>query len=617
MPYNAAGIAEIRETFSDIWAPVRVESVCDWIESNVELPTGAMTGKVSMKMIPYGREILERFGDKTTRHLVLCCPTQIGKTTLLTCGLLYRIARDPEDAMMVFGNADQARDFSKERLMPFVRLCKPVMAQVPRTSRGIVDKHLWGFTSQHYRSMVLNLVGAGSSTNLSSRPRGLIVMDEVDKMYSEIGFDAGTIQLAEERQKSFNFPLAVKASSPTTSERMCWQEFLKTDQRHYWVKCPRCEQEILLRFKITSEKHGDCGLRWWHDRPDEAKTDGVWDMKKVRANAFYKCQQCAGMIHDFEREGMIQDGVWKPDNTRAETGRHGYHLNSLYSILSQQTCLGQIAIQFLTARGLRSELQSFMNGWLAQPWDEAEMYEHKALKLEIFTPQDIPQDDSTPLMAIDCQHGHFYCLVRRFQRPSEQYPNGQSWLTCADRVDTEDELKEIQLEYGVDGANVTADMAFRPNQVGRMIIERDWRGIWGSSTKKFRWVIDGRPTDRPFSVPQFRDPMLGTSWESRTFQRARYTLFWKDGFMDNVSSLRHAEPTIWHISANVSPRYARQLNSRVKELRKSPRTGRPEWIWRDLHSETHFLDCEAHVAVRAMQLGLLKMPDETANPRSR
>ena len=398
---NAQGIEEIRLVLSDLFAPVRQESVVDWVEENVELPTGAITGKVQMKYIPYGREILERYGDKKTRHLVLVFPTQAAKTTILSCGMLYRIAKDPEDAMWVMGNADQARDFSKERWQPFVQLCKPVMDLVPRTSKRGINKHLWGFTSQHFLSMVLNFVGAGSTTNLSSRPRGLIQMDEVDKYYDELKFDAGTIQLAEERQKTFPFPMAVKASSPTLANRMIWIEYLKTDQRKYWLPCPRCEREILFKLKVQSDQWGDCGLRWWHEHEDEAKTDGHWDMQKVRANAFYKAQCCGKMIHNFERPLMLENGIWKPDNPLAESGRHGYHLNSLYSILSQQTSFAQIAIQFLTARGLRSELQNFINGWMAEPWDESQAYDQKEVKLEAFTNQNVPQDGSIPIMGVD------------------------------------------------------------------------------------------------------------------------------------------------------------------------------------------------------------------------
>jgi len=612
--FNPAGIEEVRLVLSDLFAPVRQESVVDWVEEYVELPTGAITGKMQMKYIPYGREILERYGDKKTRHLVLVFPTQAAKTTLLAAGMLYRIAKDAEDAMWVMGNADQSRDFSKERWQPFVHLCKPVLDLVPRTSKGAINKHLWGFTSQHFLSMVLNFVGAGSTTNLSSRPRGLIQMDEVDKYYDELKFDAGTIQLAEERQKTFPFPLAVKASSPTLANRMIWVEYLKTDQRKYWLPCPRCEKEILFKLKVLNEKHGECGLRWWHEHPDEAKTDGFWDMQKVRANAFYKAQCCGKMIHNFERPMMLENGIWKPDNPRAESGRHGYHLNSLYSILSQQTSFAQIAIQFLTAKGLRSELQNFINGWMAEPWDESQAYDQKDVKLEVFNNENIPQDGSIPIMGVDVQENGFWVIIRRFAPPSKGKPYGESWLLFADKIDSEADLEDLQKEYGVLGEDVLLDMARRPNQVGAMIIEHDWRGVWGSPVAKHYYhpQPDGTRVSRPYSVVQFRDPMLGTKWENRTFKRARFVNFAKNAILDLKSSLRFSEPTIWHVTAQVNNQYARHLNSRVKRWERNKRTGRMEWVWYELHQQNHLDDAESFVTIRALQRGLLSPPPETS-----
>lgn len=610
---NPQGLEEFRGTLSDLFAPVREESVVDWVEENVELPTGAITGKMQLKYIPYGREILERYGDKKCRHLVLVFPTQSGKTSLLIAGMLYRISRDPEDALWVMGNADQARDFSKERWQPSVELCRPAMDLVPRTTKGAVNKHLWGFTSQHFLSMVLNFVGAGSRTNLSSRPRGLLQLDEVDKYYDELKFDAGTIQLAEERQKTFHFPCSVKASSPTLADRMISVEYRKTDQRQYWLPCPRCEREILFKLKVKTDKWGDCGLRWWHEHESEAKTDGFWDMEKVRANAFYKAQCCGGMIHDFERPMMLEEGIWKPSNLRAESGRHGYHLNSLYSILSQQTSLAQIAIQFLTSKGLRSELQNFINGWMAECWDESQSYDQKEIELETFQPIDIPKDNAFSIMAVDVQEMGYWVLIRRFAQPSREHPHGQSWLLFADKVDSDHDVVELQKEYGVAGEDVLADMARRPNHVAKLIINNDWRGIWGSPNAKafYHAQPNGTRVTRPYSVVQFRDPMLGTAWENRTFKRARFVLFAKDAILDLVSSLRFAEPKMWHITVNVNEQYASHLNSRVKIQVKNKRDGRVQWIWKELHQRNHLADCENIVTVRALQRGLIVPPPET------
>jgi hypothetical protein len=619
-----ANINEVRESLSGLWAPAKKQSVCDWVEKNVDIPVGELTGLVQLRYTPYAREILERMYDKTARHVVFVKGTQLAGTSILMWGELYGIAKAPEDALWVMGNSDQARDFNKERFMPYVHLCPPALDQVPRTAKGVIDKNLWGFKNQHYRNMVLNFVGAGSSANLSSRPRGRIIMDETDKYYSEIGFDAGTIELAEERQKTFSFPISIKASSPTRPNRMIWSEYLKTDQRQYFIPCPRCEKPIVLGFRIKGTKFGDCGVRWWHEHESEAKTDGEWDITKVRANAFYKCQECGGMIHNHEREDMIQEGVWRPRNPRlpdsppAGTGRYGYQLNSLYSILGNETSLASIASKFLLAGSSAKELQNFVNGWLAEPWEDHMAVDQKDVKLEVISREDIPEKNSEPMMAIDVQAKGYWALVRRFQRAEKDAPFGHSWLLYADFVDTEDDLRIIQQEYGVEGENVVVDMARKPNQVGRIILENDWRGIWGSDTRKFYHPQpNGTRLERIYSVVQFRDPYLGTQWQDRTMDRVRYVLFSKHGVNDMVAALRYHEPSIWHCSVNVHPKYSEHMNSRAKVKQVNQRTGRTEWIWKELHQRNHLYDCENMVTIRALQKGLIMIPNETEIPQIR
>lgn len=607
-----ASTEEFRSFLTALLEPPKKESVVGWCEKNVTVPTGAIRGRLSLRMTPYGREILERFGDRRTKHLIMCFGAQAAKTTLIVLGMLYRLARDPQDTMWVLPNRELAKSFSKARWMKFVEECKPALNLVRRTARGEVDRHLHSFMEQHFTTMFLKFVGSNSPANLSSFPCGAIVMDETDKYGEQSKYEAAALELAEERVKTFPFPLIVKASTPTVEGRMIWTEFLKTDQRYYWVRCPRCSQRILLRFTAKSEKHGDCGVRWWRESKDESKTDGEWDMRKIAANAYYRCQECGGEVKDYERPSMIESGEWRAHNPLAEEGRYGYHLSSLYSILSQKTSISAIAVQWILSKGLLSARQNFINSWLAETWDSDRAYDYKDLQFEHYSPKDVPKE-STVIMFADVQENHFWVVVRRFIRPSEAKPNGESWLLFADRIETETEIVKLQEEHKVEGENVLLDMAHRPNQTGRMIIQHNWRGMWGTDTKTFyHGQPNGTRTERIYSTVQFRDPHLGTAWENRTIDRARYLKYSKSAALDLVTSLRFSDPPIWHINANVSDRYSRHLNSKMKIMMQNKRTGRYEPLWKDLHQEDHLLDAECGVAIRAVQEGLISMPTERA-----
>lgn len=601
--------AEFRQFLFDLLEPPSEESVVEWCENNVIVPTGAMPGRLSLRMTPYLREPLERFGDKRTRYITLCYGSQSAKSTLLILGMLYRVAKDAQDSLWVLANGELAKDFSKSRWMKYIQDCPPVLRLVPVNGTGHIDRTRYGFTHQLFSSMTLNFVGSNSPANLSSRPVGILVMDEVDKYGEESKYEAAAIELAEERTKTYPFPLVVKASTPTLETRMIWPEYLNSDQRRYWVPCPRCGREILLKFQIKTDEFGECGVRWWRESPDEVKIDGAWDLDLVSKNTFYKCQACGGEIEEHERPIMVDNGVWRPDNPRAEPGRHGYQLSSLYAILSPQTSFSGLAMKWLQATTI-SMKRNFVNSWLAEPWDET-----RGVSIQELTPETyeiVNTEGSVNILTVDVQENHYWVVVRKWEIPSKEHPLGQSWLILADRKETIEEIENLAHEHLVQNVNVVFDLAYRPNQVGKILVEHDWRGMWGTTTPVFiHRAINGEKTERIWSTTLKRDPHLGTKWQNRTFDRAIYVKFYKDGAMDLVHALRYATPTIWHIHANAHIRYQRQLNSRVREIRVHPYTGMRTPYWRELHAETHFLDIETMQVIRALQIGLLVAPDET------
>jgi len=256
---------QYRDFLFGLLTPPKKESVVDWCENNVEVPTGAIRGRLNMRMTPYGREILERFGERTTKTITMCFASQSSKTTITILGMLYRLCKDAQDTMWVFPNRELGNSFSKARWMKFVNGCRAAMRLLPRTTKNEVDRHLFAFMEQHFLTMFLKFVGSNSPANLSSFPCGILVMDECDKYGDQSKYEAAALDLAEERTKTFPFPLVVKASTPTTAERMIWPAFLKSDQRYFYVPCPRCSKTIVFKFTVKTEDHGLCGLRWWRE----------------------------------------------------------------------------------------------------------------------------------------------------------------------------------------------------------------------------------------------------------------------------------------------------------------------------------------------------------------
>ena len=607
-----SNLEEYADYISHLLSPPPSENVVEWAEENVYVATGPKQGRFGTKEIPYSPEIINRFGEKDCKGVVLCIGAQSAKTTILMVGMLYRIARDPRDALWVTANTDLAKGFSKERWIPWVRKCGPVYDIVPKSAKGGEDKYRFGFLNQQYATMLLNFVGSNSPANLASRPVGILILDETDKYAAETKYEAAALDLVEERVKAYDFAFIAKASTPTVEGRVIWPEFLKTDQRYYFVPCPRCGEMIRLRFKVQTENHGDCGLRWWRESADESKTNGEWDMAKVAMNTFYKCQECGGEIYDHERPDMLEQGEWRATNPNAPKGVYGYHLSSLYSILSDATSLPSIAVKWLQASKSIQGRQNFINSWLAETWDMGKSVDESIIVHDDYSARDIRQS-SVPIMWIDMQENHFWVVIRRFAPPSEEKPFGESWLLVADRIEQEEQLVELQKEYQVEGENVAMDMRHNPNAAGKIIVKNGWRGMMGvDSPKVFRHQVDNRWVERIYSEVFLRDPHMGTAWQNRTFERARYIKFNKSSGLDALASLRHFQPTIWHTHPNVHEKYQRHLNAFIKRQTINPRNNRTEIAWVALHSDDHLADCEVGCVVRAVMLGLVVLPGEIA-----
>lgn len=647
----------------DLLAPAPRIEVWRWAEENIVLDerTSPIPGRFSTELTPYIREPLECYADKSITDLTLCFGTQTGKTSVVMIGTSYRIVNDPMPVLWVMPNINLAESFSKTRWRQMVDDCQPLAAQKPSGK----DRHLFTTSEQHFHKVSLRFTGSNSATNISSTPAGLLNMDEVDKFRLETEREAGALQLAEERTKNFPYPLRVKTSTPTTVHGEIWRQFLKGDQRYYHVPCPHCSRRlgrfdispgtvhspvsgsiasahqrpsssrqlvrwetltddekaavrdtyIVFKFRTDSPEHGECGLRWWRDSEDEAKTDGAWDFEKVRRCAFYKCQRCGGEIRDHHKTAMLREGIWVPTNPQAELRRRSYHLSSLYSLISRECTFPELAVKWLQARGSITEKHNFINSTLAETWDDEKAIDDNPIFRETYDTASLPADRVT-IMSVDVQEDHFWVVVRAYGQPSPDRPNGESWQLFADRVSTIEEVAAIQREFGVEGKHVVLDMAKWPNKVARWIVDHGWRGLWGDDKKGFIHTFpNGQRVTYLWSPVKFRDPHLGSHLQHESNDKAMYMNWANDPIKDVLAALQHSLPPVFHVHAQAHKDYQRHMNAEQRVVLKNTRTGRYTYGWRQFHRHNHLRDCELMGLVRALQLGLVPMPDGTAVPQ--
>jgi len=235
--------AEIIRSLRDVFAPIDTREVWQWAEDEVVL-TRMQTetpGPYSTLLTPYAREPMNCFADPRVSDLALCFGSQTSKTTTIMIGTAWRLVNNPCPTIWVMPSESLARSFSENRWQPMVKDCAKLAALKSRST------HRFKNLEQQFEDATLTFVGSNSPSNLASRPAGLLLMDEVDKMAEASGKESSAVALAENRTKSFTNALRVKTSTPTTEEGEIWQAFLAGDQRFYFVPCPHCgERQRLL-----------------------------------------------------------------------------------------------------------------------------------------------------------------------------------------------------------------------------------------------------------------------------------------------------------------------------------------------------------------------------------
>ncbi|MBL8668372.1 MAG: phage terminase large subunit family protein, partial [Rhodospirillales bacterium] len=124
------------------------------------------------------------------------------------------------------------------------------------------------------------------------------------------------------------------------------REYEASDQRRFFVPCPRCGHEQSLVFER---------LRWQKGQPETAA---------------YVCAGCEQPIAEHHKTQMLARGRWQATATSADPLTIGFHLSSLYSPIGWLSW-ERIARDWQAAQGSEEAKRSFVNTVLGETWIES------------------------------------------------------------------------------------------------------------------------------------------------------------------------------------------------------------------------------------------------------
>lgn len=307
-------------------------TVSQWADANryIAAGTGPETGRWRTDRAPYSREPMDAFNDPDIDTVVLKWSSQVGKTEVLLNVAAFFICQDPAPQMFVLPDLQIADSFSRNRVSPTINatpaLLDRIGAHMSRSSSTTI-------LEKSYPGGDIVFAGANSPSSLASRPRRVVLLDEIDKYKANIGNDGDPIKQTFQRTQNFWNRKKGLASTPTVENLSAIDEWFKrSDQRHFEVPCDACGTFDSLEWE---------NVQWERRKPQTAR---------------YVCQHCHEALDQAQIYRMVRHGHWR---ARAPfNGVAGFHVWAIYS---PWVSMEDLAAEFEEAEGKPGEEQTFVN----------------------------------------------------------------------------------------------------------------------------------------------------------------------------------------------------------------------------------------------------------------
>lgn len=371
-------------------------TISQWADKYMVLPEGSNeAGRYSSKTIPYQKAIMDAITDPEVVDVTVMSSAQVGKTTIIMCGIAYFIDYEPATQMVVLPTISDAEKFSKTRL-------KQMIKDIPRLSDKVADPKSRDSNNtillKSYPGGNIALGGANSPSSLASDPRRIIWLDETDRFPESAGTEGNPIKLAEKRATSFWNKKHIKTSTPTIAGRSKIETaYYKGSMEEWNVKCPEC---------------------------------GAWQPYSFKRVDFESismaCAECGVLVS--ERAWKESKHKWIAAHPERKKAR-SFHLNELASPFVDWE---EIIENFKDANDKLKrfhdpeDMKVFVNTVLGETWEEAAFVDDAINedtlenRSEVYV-ADIPEGVLLLTAAIDVQDNRFEVEIRGWSRKYETW----------------------------------------------------------------------------------------------------------------------------------------------------------------------------------------------------
>lgn len=558
---------------------------------------------------PFWRAIYEAFSDDQHDTIVVVCGAQMGKTEGLFNVIGHRLTDGPYVPVMYVGPTEkQVRSISRDRIDKMLR-STPVLWD--RTEKG----QRYATYEKFIAGVRLGFAWAGSATELSSHPVGLVLVDERDRMESDSGNEGDPVSLARARTKNYaNRKIGVFSTPTLEGASPIWALWEEGTMQMWCWPCVGCGTFFAPHLAL---------LNWNNElSPDEAAT-----------GARVACPKC-GYLHESRDKARLNAlGAFLrfrrlADGQRSERAVLGHYVQDaapgrrttasywISGLASPWVSFAQVAKVLIDAyrSGEPERIQAEVNTWggeLFRIQGEAPAWEEVAGNRQEYGPRTALPGVQLITIGADVQRDGVFYVVRGWGQ------NMESWLLEHGYLAGETEHDAVwlalrQVCLGVVGnrrpARAFVDSGYRPGDLHR----RPDHAVYTFSRGLANLVFPTKGQDSMETPYRFRaiDYTNGGTLIKGGVKLCHVDTDYCKRWIHARVRWPAEQPGGWHLHRETSDEYCRHIVSEELVLKAS---GRGKWVRRSRNN--HYLDAEVNALAAALSLNAHKLgPSNDAAP---
>lgn len=346
------------------WRPDPEIDVDEWADANRILTSKSahVIGPWVTGRFPFSREWMKNVSPSSpVEETIVMAARQLAKTDGLVLNLLgYWMDCRSGPVQVVQPTVDNAKTWVKQRMRPMIEACGSLNKKLGRRRSRDASNTLLGI---EYPGGTVRIGGANSSSSLRIQGARVVIGDELGEWTEDA--DGHGDPLAIVKEGASNFPdrkFAFTGNPGIRGSCRTEREFLRGDQRRYFIPCPHCRHMDIITFQGRDWFGASEGAHHWIEwqKPvPEGEMPVAWMV----------CGKCAQRVDENQyKTWMLEHGEWRP--TAPGNGiTRSYQISGLYSPLGFRSW-SRVVHTFLGAKDKPNELRSFVTNVLGETWEE-------------------------------------------------------------------------------------------------------------------------------------------------------------------------------------------------------------------------------------------------------